>query len=256
MTPFFRAAIDAHVAEYVRFFGDRLVAVYVWGSAHRGEAVDDVSDLDLHAFVCESSPDNEAWFQTNRHLLEARFPGTAGLSRPLLAGVRRGLQPGAVEPARNYAQALGFRLCFDATLLRGEPIVTAPEMMPFVGADFARRSFESVFDLSRFAAGLDTDNRTDFDLPTAPAIRLRKLARLVFIGGGWYTVATGQGTSFRGADVLPVLRRDFPEGETFLNQTERLYISPLPHDEAAGLLPTYTAEVARFVQTLSDSFPL
>ncbi|MBC8142249.1 MAG: hypothetical protein H7Y38_12495, partial [Armatimonadetes bacterium] len=255
MTSFCRAAMEAHVAEYQRFFGDRLIAVYVWGSGHRGEAVEGVSDLDLHAFVTKRLPEDEAWFQENRGLLEARFPGTAGLSRPLLADVRSGLIPGAAVPAQNYAVALGFRLCFDATILRGEPVIIAPEVMPFIGADFARRGFESVCDLSRFAAGLDTDNKTDFDLPSAPALRLRKLARLAVIGGGWYTVATGQGTSFRGADVLPVLRRDFPGHELFLNQTERQYIAPLPDAEAATLLPSYTDAVARFMQTLSDRFP-
>jgi len=55
--------------------------------------------------------------------------------------------------------------------------------------------------------------------------------------------------------VLPIVRRAFPEWTAFLTQTERLYISPLPDDEAVELLPAYTVEVARFVQTLADRVP-
>ena len=228
---------------YLRHFGDRLVAVYVWGSVHRGEAVAGVSDLDLHAFV-GGAPDaaDEAWFQTMRHVLAAQYPGTFGLSRPLIAADWLG----------GESAAMHFRLRYDATRLWGADRLPAPESLPPIDRAFGAGSFESVRALSRFAAGETIVNETDFDLPDDPALRLRKLARLAVLGGAWYLVATGALRSLRGADALPVLRESFPDWESFLTKTEKWYIHPVNAAEAAREIADYTAHVARWNNALGD----
>ncbi len=252
--PFFRDAARQHVAEYVRHFGDRLVAVYVWGSVHRGEAVPGVSDLDLHAFIRDTpSPADEEWFQRERHGLEARFPETKGLSRPLpVASLLAGIQDGATVPERAFLRALGFRLCHDATLLWGINPLPDLAALPAFDAEFGRQSFESARDLARFAAGRATVNETDFDLPDEPGVRLRKLARLAVLGGGWYLVANGRLLSLCGADVLPATRSELPEWDAFLDETARLYVLPLGDEEASLVLASYTIEVARWTGMLGE----
>ncbi|MBC7807295.1 MAG: hypothetical protein H7145_14230 [Akkermansiaceae bacterium] len=252
--PFFRAAITSHVAEYVRHFGRRLVAVYVWGSVHRGEAVPGVSDLDLHAFIRDQlSPADEEWFQKERHPLEARFPGTLGLSRPLpLEMLRAGLRDEATVPARNLSRSLAFRLRHDGMLLWGEDLLPEPKLLPAFDKEFGTGGFESQRDLARWAAGWTPDNETDFALPDSPRLRLRKLARLAVLGGGWYLIATGRLLSLRGSDVLPVLRREFPDRTGFLEQTKQLYIAPVDDVSASSQLAPYTREVARWTDMLGE----
>lgn len=251
--PFFRAAVAAHVAEYVRHFGERLAAVYVWGSVHRGEAVPGVSDLDLHAFIRgELSPADESWFQTERHTLDARFPETRGLNRPLpLSALLGGLRDDASPAEQRFKQSLGFRLLHDATLVWGRNLLPGPEVLPPFDRAFAAGSFEGARDLMRFAAGADAENRTDFALPDAPALRLRKLARLAVIAGGWYLVGEARLRSLHGADVLPLLRERFPAWAALLNETERLYIVPASAEQAAARLDGYTDEGARWVDRLT-----
>ena len=48
---FFQAAIDRYVEEHVDYYGERLAAISVEGSVHRGEAIPGVSDLDTYVYI-------------------------------------------------------------------------------------------------------------------------------------------------------------------------------------------------------------
>jgi hypothetical protein len=52
----FGPAIQRALGLYREVYGPTLVAVYVAGSAHRGEAVIGVSDLDMYAFANTTPP--------------------------------------------------------------------------------------------------------------------------------------------------------------------------------------------------------
>lgn len=216
--PYFQDAVGRHVAVYRAHFGERLLALYVWGSVHRNEAVRGFSDLDLHAFLAGTGKETDAaWYRQARTELDSEFPGLGGLSRPLPASVLR--------PDAPSARAFGFRLRYDATRVWGRELVS-DAIVPQPDRAFARGSFESARDLARFAAGLDDQNKTDFDLPQAPLPRLRKLARLAVLGGGCLLMARGQFHSFKGTDTLLRLMGALPDWQPFLTQTERLYVLP------------------------------
>jgi len=224
---YFRAAVERHVQTYRTQFGERLLAVYVWGSVHRNEAVRGISDMDLHAFITDALNEaDQEWYGQARRAMDAEFPGLAALSRPLSASLLiDGTQPDATERARNIARAFGFRLRYDATRVWGRELVT-DAMVPAPDRKFAEGAFQAVRDLTRFAAGLDRQNRTDFDLPQDPMLRLRKLARLGVLSAGYLLMARGQFRSFQGSEILPLLTQELPEWTPFLRETQRLYILP------------------------------
>ena len=173
--PYFREAVARHVDAYHAGCGDRLQAVYVWGSVRRGEAVRGVSDIDIHALVADGAGDD--WYAAARAAMDAAYPGLGALSRPLLASLLS-------DASKPVACAFGFRLRHDATRVFGDDLVT-DALVPTPDKAFARGAFSSVRDLARFAAGQDTENKTDFDLPKVPGLRLRKLARLAVLGGAY-----------------------------------------------------------------------
>jgi hypothetical protein len=251
---FFGAALARHVEAYIRHFADRLISVSVWGSAHRGEAIPGVSDLDLQAFITDAPvPADDAWFQRERHILEGEFPGTLGLSRPFpVSNLLNGLQPEATPQQRRLTQALGFRLRHDGTLLWGTDPVPEQSALPTLDRSFGIGGFESQRDLARWAAGLNSENKTDFPLPDSPPLRLRKLARLAVLAGGWYLIAEGRLLSLRGSDVLPALHDELPEWDAFLRRTEPLYILPTEENAAIAQIEPYTREVARWADDLSE----
>lgn len=242
----FQAAIARHVETYHDHFGPRLRAVYVWGSVHRGEAIRGVSDLDLHAFITDGrTSDDEVWFTRARAALDAEFPGLAGVSRPFSESVLLdGARPNADERTRTIAQSLGFRLRYDATRIWGREIVP-DAVVPTPNAAFGRGPFEAVRNLARFAARVEPENKTDFDLPAEPGLRLRKVARLAVLGGGYLLMARGQFRSFRGADVLSVLHT-LPQWADFLTETERWYLNPAT--DAAERIEAYQKRLVDWVE--------
>jgi len=225
--PYFRAAVERHVQTYRSHFGGRLLAVYVWGSVHRNEAVRDLSDLDMHTFIADAwNEADEEWHRQARRAMDAEFPGLAALSRPLSVSLLiDGTQPDAAERTRAIAHAFGFRLHYDATRVWGRELLT-DTIVPIPDRKFAEGAFQAVRDLTRFAAGLDSRNNTDFDLPQDPLLRLRKLARLGVLSAGYLLMARGQFRSFLGSEILPLLTQELPEWTPFLRETQRLYILP------------------------------
>ena len=221
---FFREAIRSHVSEYYTHFGERLVSVYVWGSVHRNEAIPGVSDLDLHSFITDASKEADLnWLKEASERLEQQFPETRGLSRP--RSVYKVLQ-------------VGVRLRYHSTLVWGCDLTDGLDI-PFPYKSSVRRAFQSVWDLTRYAAGLEEENRTDFSLPDEPPLRLRKLARLGVLGGAYLLMAQGQTRSYTGTVVIPVLEKTCPKWKAFLTKTRGSYIrltDPTTNDEVSEYL--------------------
>ena len=206
---FFREAIASHVLEYYTHFGERLVSVYVWGSVHRNEAIPGVSDLDLHSFIVDVSKESDRqWLKEASERLEQQFPETHGLTRP-----------------RSVDEVLqvGVRLRYHSTLVWGRDLTDGLDI-PFPSRSSVRGAFQSVWDLTRYAAGLEKENRTDFSLPNEPPLRLRKLARLGVLGGAYLLMAQEQTLSYKGTVIIPVLEKTYPQWHCFLVKTRGLYI--------------------------------
>ena len=226
---FFREAIRYHVYEYWTYFQNRLDAIYVGGSVHRNEAVPGVSDLDLYPFIVdEFNEADRTWFKQAEQRVESRYPSANSLCPPRsVTEVLDGLQSTADEIAHTRSLAWGHRFRYDTTLIFGSDLIEGIRV-PDIDKHLARDYFQGVSDLVRYAAGLESENKTDFRLPRTPSHRLRKLARLAVLGGAYLLIRDGELYSFKGADVLPRLETRFPQWRTFLNETEALYISLTP----------------------------
>ena len=224
---FFREAIQYHVYEYWTYFQNRLSAIYVGGSVHRNEAVPDVSDLDLYPFIRDEFNDaDREWFGQAEQRVESRYPTANGLCPPRPdSDVLDGLQSAVDEIAYMRSQAWVYRFRYDTTLVFGSDLI-AGLSMPDMGRDQAPDYFQCVWDLVRYAAGLEAKNKTDFRLPKVLSHRLRKLARLAVLGGAYLLIGNGELYSFKGTDVFPQLKARFPQWRAFLNETEVLYIFP------------------------------
>ena len=224
---FFRDAIEYHASEYWHYFQNRLAAIYVGGSVHRNEAVPGVSDLDLYPFIVDEFTDTDRkWFDEAEQRVDSRFPSVNGLCPPRsVAEIFDGLQSPVNEVAYVRSQAWMHRLRYDTTLIFGNNLIEGMRV-PDMDRDQARNYFQCVSDLVRYDAGLEAKNKTDFRLPKAPAHHLRKLARLAVLGGAYLLIGNGESYSYKGADVLPLLKARFPQWRTFLDETEALYIFP------------------------------
>ncbi|MCY3551835.1 MAG: hypothetical protein OXN27_17830 [Candidatus Poribacteria bacterium] len=226
---FFRDAIQYHAYEYWTHFQNRLVAIYVGGSVHRNEAVPGVSDLDLYPFIIDEFNDaDKEWFNQAEQRVESRYPSANGFCPPRSATERLdGLQSPVDEIAYVRSLAWVHRLRYDTTLVLGDDLIGGLGV-PDMDKGQARDYFQSVLDLVRYAAGLETENKTDFRLPKVLPHRLRKLARLAVLGGAYLLIGDGESYSFKGTDIFPLLNSRFPHWRVFLNDTERLYIFPDP----------------------------
>jgi hypothetical protein len=258
---FFREAIRRHVEEYDKHFGERLAAIYVSGSVHRNEAVPCVSDLDLYPFISDTiSATDEEWWQKMSVALDQEFGKIYALVRPrsvteefltgLLAAssdrytlvsdpadgtLRQQVQP-EERPAR-LARSFGILLRYDATLVWGRDLIEGLAIPP-PDRTWARGWFLSPWELTRYAAGVARENRTDFDLPEEPRLRLHELAKLAKLGGAALLMARGEFRSFRYADVFPALKQRFPEWALFLDESTGSYFpaaSPTPEQISAYL---------------------
>ena len=251
---FFREAIQYHVYEYWTYFQNRLAAIYVGGSVHRNEAVPDVSDLDLYPFITDAFNDTDReWFSQAEHRVELKHASANGLCPPRSVGeVLDGLQSPVDEIAYIRSQAWRHRLHYDTTLVFGNDL-TVGLHVPDMNTNEARDHFQCVSDLVRYAAGLEAKNKTDFRLPQTPPLRLRKLARLAVLGGAYLLIGHGELYSFKGTDVLPLLRTRFSDWRAFLNETEALYISPDP-SATDSKISAYLSQLVPWVDWVAEQF--
>jgi hypothetical protein len=258
--PFFREAIRRHVREYDAHYGDRLAAIYVSGSVHRNEAVRGLSDLDLYPFISDTFGHADlAWTRQMGDQLEEEFGAACGLcpartvTEELLQGaqapsgsytivadpvdgtLRQQLQP--EERSRSLARSFGILVRYDATLVWGRDLLEGLTVPP---PDRRRAQvwFLSPWELTRFAAGVTKENRTDFDLPDEPRPRLHELAKLAKLGGAAFLMARGEFRSFRYAEVFPALKRLFPQWASFLNESTESYFPATdpPPEQLSGYL--------------------
>lgn len=222
---YFVQLIQRHILEYHAHFAERLISIYVWGSVHRNEALQGVSDLDLHPFIQGSLKKIDLqWCRETQKRLDHEFPGVSGLGLPRsIDDVLQGGQPGANKDMRSRHHAFGFRLHYDATLVWGRDL-TGEFELPILTPSWVREYFQPVLDLTRYAAGLEKENKTDFSLPEETRQRLRKLARLGVLGGACLLMAQGRFRSLKGVDTIPVLKASYPQWTDFLDETRELYI--------------------------------
>lgn len=222
---YFVQLIQRHILEYHAHFAARLISIYVWGSVHRNEAIQGVSDLDLHSFIQGSLKKIDLqWCRETQERLDREFPRAHGLSPPRsIDDALQGRQSGANTDLRSRHQTFGFRLHYDATLVWGRDLTGEFELPTFTPS-WIQNYFQSAFDLTRYAAGLEKQNTTDFSLPEETRLRLRKLARLGVLGGACLLMAQGRFRSLKGIDTIPVLRESYPQWTDFLNETRELYI--------------------------------
>lgn len=222
---FFKEAIQYHAYEYWAHFTNRLAAIYVGGSVHRNEAVPGVSDLDLYPFILDSfnERDRKGLNQAEQRV-ESRYPSANGFCVPRSVNeVLEGLQTTADEIARERSHTWVYQLRYDTTLILGSDLI-AGYSVPDMDKHQARDYFQGVWAFVRYAVGLEVDNITDFHLPKTPSHRLRKLARSAILGGAYLLIGHGKLYSFKGAKILPLLKVEFPQWNTFFDETEALYI--------------------------------
>ena len=249
---FFREAIRYHVNEYWSHFQDRLAAIYVGGSVHRNEAVPGISDLDLYPFLIDSiNKEDRNWFNQTEQRVESRFASANGLCRPRSVDeVLGGLQSMADETARVRSHAWMYRLRYDTTLIFGSDLI-AGLCVPDMDKDKAGDYFQSAWDLVRYAAGLETENKTDFHLPQAPPRLLRKLARLAILGGAYLLIGRGGSYSLKGAEILPLLKACCPHWRAFFDETETLYISLNP-SVSEGEISSYLSRLVLWMDWVGE----
>ena len=250
---YFAGVVERCVGECVGHFGERLVAIYVWGSVHRGEAARGVSDLDMEVFV--SRVDEADWEWRNDQIndrLELEFPDLAwGLIPHPTATADAPHNTISTDSERQQLRnrSGATLLVHDATLVFGEEVTKSLSLPPPDKA-LARYVFEPVSMLARHAAGLEEQNRTDFELPADPSRRLRKLARLSVLGGACLLMAQGRFQSYKGTDVLPALTSSGPEWARFLERTRALYIVPV--ETTAAEVDEYTAELVAWLEWIGE----
>ena len=249
---FFREAIQYQVYEYWRHFKDRLAAIYVGGSVHRNEAVLGVSDLDLYPFIVDSFNERDRrWFNQAEQRVESRYAAANGLCPPRSVNeVLEGLQSTADEIARERSHVWVYRLRYDTTLIFGSDLI-AEYSVPDMDKHQARDYFQDVRDFVRYAAGLEADNKTDFPVPKTPSHCLRKLARSAILGGAYLLIGLGKLYSFKGTEILPLLRANFPQWNTFFDETEELYIFLNPCVTETGI-SAYLAELVLWMDWVGE----
>lgn len=222
---YFVQLIQCHILEYQAHFAERLISIYVWGSVHRNEAIQGVSDLDLHPFIRGPLRETDhQWCRETQERLDREFPHARGICPPRsIDDALQGRQPGANKDMRSRHQALGFRLHYDTTLVWGSDLTGEFELPTFTPS-WVREYFQPALDLTRYAAGLEKENTTDFSLPNETRQRLRKLARLGVLGGACLLMSQGRFRSLKGVDTIPVLKASYPQWTDFLDETRELYI--------------------------------
>lgn len=238
-----REAIRYHAYEYWSHFQDSLAAIYVGGSFHRNEAIYGVSDLDLYPFIVDILNDeDENWFKQTKRRIESIYPITNGFCRPRpVNDVLGGFQSTTDDTARVRSQTWVYRIRYDTTLIFGRDLIAGIHL-PDMNMSQASAYFQSAWDLVRYAAGLESENKTDFHLPKTPARRLRKLARLAIIGGAYLLIGCGESYSFKGLEVLPALKARLPAWRSFFDETEGLYIN-VDSSATAEKISTYLSRL-------------
>ena len=229
---FFRDAVVDHVSVYCEVFDERLVSVYVWGSVHRNEAVQEVSDLDLHPFILDSVTDADRFqLRESEASLRKEFLSLHGLVRPR-----------SVDRVSEVAT----RLRYDATLVWGEDLIKGMDIPP----TDPRGAFRDPLELVRYAAGLQEENTTDFSLPDEPSLRLSKLGRLAVLGGGYLLMASGGSYSLTGSEVLPLLEEVSPDWREFLRRTSEIYVHPIQPSESE--VEKYLSHLVEWMEWIED----
>ena len=230
------------MAAYEAHFADRLVAVFVFGSVHRGEAIRNVSDIDLITLLHDDfTSEDRKWRRETEEQLKRKIIGFPNLPRAESVQILfSGLQPEAHEFDRYWSLDWLHRIRHDSTLLWGEdPTTVIQTLTPDL--DWARESYRIAHELVRWDAGLGEWAKGGFGPIDPSPAQLRKWARTAALGGTFLLMKRDAFRSFKVCDVIPPLMDAEPEWKPFLEETER-----------RSLALTYTAkeDAKRYLQDL------
>ncbi|MAG36702.1 MAG: hypothetical protein CL878_10750 [Dehalococcoidia bacterium] len=239
-------ALREAVAIYREICGDSLIAFYARGSAHRGEAVFGLSDLDDVAYVTQLLSDEalERLYALSDARLEPwGLTGKRGLGRPRTLDWQTWGRPDASDEESLRYKGATFSLSYDATRVYGQDVLLGYSI-PVPDAAFAREYLRTgPLETIRLATG--GKRHREFPLPEEPEARLRKLGRLAVLSGAMVLIARSQFRSLRGPHVLPVLETAEPRWTGFLQDTARCYIEVQP--DAPDYDP-YLGTLAQFAE--------
>ena len=205
-----------------------MLAIYVFGSVHRGEALAPRSDVDLLTVISDDiTVDDEGWLTEANARVAVDFPREDGATWMCRAHPYRRIfaltpDPGGMSAERIRMNAWLVRMQYDATLLWGRRLHDEWPR-PITDAAWARAAWQSPWKVVRFAASGelpagDADARTaikEWPLPGQPMARLRALARLAVLGGAYLLIAQGAEPTFKGSQDCRRSPRATRIGQTF-----------------------------------------
>jgi hypothetical protein len=87
-----------------------------------------------------------------------------------------------------------------------------------------------------------------------PPLRLRYFAKLAIYCGASLLMARGELRSYRGADVIPPLAREFPEWVQFMEETSGLHVHPI--SAATARLPGYLPQLVAWMDWIGAELGL
>jgi predicted nucleotidyltransferase len=270
---FFRRIIHRIVTESTAHYGDRIAAVYIHGSVHRGEAVRGVSDVDITVFIHDKRHDEDvAWRIATNDRLQAELPEFGWHWIPPATSV-------SVFSAFRSAFASGETLDSGFTVLRGRAwtyllrddatLIYGAELerdLPKTPSDreWARTKFELPRNTVRHAAGLPCvpntpeaeDELRQWPLPKPEHLRLRKLARMAVLGGAYLLMAQNRFVSYKGADILPVLQGELRDWNSFLKATEDLYVVPKDTNVTPRAMSEYIHRLVAWMDWVAEQLEI
>jgi hypothetical protein len=218
----FREAIEHHLAVNLSHYGERLAAVYVYGSVYRCEALIGTSDLDLMIVTTDGfSPEDQDWelqrWKIQKQENSAPYAIETGPNRAnSVARVMEMLNP---HFGPNVTTCI---LYHDSQFIYGQDLrsgFSIPEMnrgwaIPCIEGplSWARAAANSSSNISPAADGANA-----WLLPE-PSRQIRKLARHCVMAGACLLMVRGRFQSFRSADVLAVLSELYPSWSDFYHE--------------------------------------
>lgn len=250
LPPEFAKAAANFVAQNRAYYGARLVAIYAFGSAARGETVAG-SDLDALVIAHGGFTRADVLWETKRYHSQV---GSVEI------GLTRATSPARVENALGLVDGihpelfLASTLFFDSLLLWGDDMC-ARFSTPRPDVNWARVLIRSPRSwLETFVS--NPDDAPEY-VPKEASRLQRKLARWALYGTACWLMAQNRFRSFRGNDVLPALGEmngALPPDEhrAFVEQTSRTYnmLAPTTTQEAH----LYARLALRWIEGVAASF--
>jgi hypothetical protein len=204
-----KSALDDIACWYQEEFGDSLENIYVRGSVAKGEAIEEVSDVDTFAYVNLSSEEID---EKSKDIKEARTK--INEKYLFIEGVEIIIEP--IERSRNKSD---ITLLNQSLCIFGEPI-NYPHLKP--GKDMALHASnidERIKSINEFVKGVHSDDRIKNKCVWAMKGLLRSGCEIVMERSGKYT-----------RDLYPcyeVFSEYYPKKEPEMREVLKLTLNPI-----------------------------